>query len=240
MDILCGGLAATLIGILIAFSSFKVSGDYLAIITLGFTLIIKNIFQNWSLVGGANGLKPIPHNTTLLWVYVFAAFTFICMKHFVDSKYGRVLKAIRADSIASELVSVDLRKVKFVAFAFSSFFMGIAGGLLAHLLSYTNANSFGYSMIVDGMIMVYLGGIGSLTGSVVGAAIWQVLVNALRPIGTYRWIVGGLILILVMMFLPKGLFGDTEFSLRKVKDFVVKLFKKKPLPGNDTDTKEAE
>jgi branched-chain amino acid transport system permease protein len=211
-SLLSGGAASVLIGLLVALPSFTVKGDYLAIITLGFSLIVKSILQNLEAVGGPRGLRPIPKYTNLAVVYICVIFAIVIARRLVHSKYGRSMLAVREDPVASELMSVNVKRIKLIAFSVSAFLIGISGALLSHLLSYTNPNSYGYSTIVDGLVMVYLGGIGSITGSVIGAAIWQVLVQTLRSIGTWRWVIGGLLLILIMVFLPEGIFGNREFS----------------------------
>jgi len=223
MSLLVGGGAACLAGMILALPSFKVKGDYLAIITLGFSLIIKSVLQNLEFVGGARGLRPIPKYTDLVVVYICVILAILAVKAFVDSKYGRSLLAIRKDQVASELVSVDVRRNKFVVFSFSSFLIGISGGLLCHLLSYTNPNAFGYTTIVDGLVMVYMGGIASISGSIIGATAWQILVQSLRSIGTWRWIGGGFILVLVMIFLPNGICGNREITIRGIKEFFLKI-----------------
>jgi branched-chain amino acid transport system permease protein len=121
--------------------------------------------------------------------------------------------AIREDEIAAELSSVDVKKIKIIVFGLSAFLIGISGGLLSHLLSYTNPNTFGYGMIAEGLIMVYLGGIASISGSVLGASLWTLLVEILRPLGVWRWIVGAVLLICIMIYRPSGLLGNKEFSL---------------------------
>ncbi len=223
MSLLAGGGAACLAGMILALPSFKVKGDYLAIITLGFSLIVKSVLQNIEFVGGARGLRPIPKYTDLVVVYICVILAILAVKAFVDSKYGRSLLAIRKDQVASELVSVDVRRNKFVVFSFSSFLIGISGGLLCHLLSYTNPNAFGYTTIVDGLVMVYMGGIASISGSIIGATAWQILVQSLRSIGTWRWIGGGLILVMVMIFLPKGICGNKEITISGIKEFFLKI-----------------
>jgi branched-chain amino acid transport system permease protein len=214
LSLLIGGCASMLVGLLIAFPSFSVRGDYLAIITLGASLLVQSVLENIDAVGAARGLRPIPHYTSLTWCFAALVLAMIAVRRLVGSKYGRSLLAIRRDQVAAELVSVDVRHAKLVAFGFSSFLIGVSGGLLCHLLSYTNPGAYGYSLIVDGLIMVYLGGIGSITGSIAGAAIWQLLVQTLRPVGLWRWILGGVILIALMIFKPEGLFGNAEFSWR--------------------------
>jgi len=217
ISILVGGLMGMLAGMLLATSSFKVSGDYLAIITLGFSLIIKSIVQNWGFVGGSRGLRPIPKYTSLIVIFVCLIIAIILVNKFVKSKYGRSILAIRDNHVASELVSVDNKKCKTVAFGLSSFLIGISGALVCHLLAYTNPASYGYTTIVDGLVMVYLGGIGSITGSIIGATVWEILVQALRGIGTWRWVIGGAIMVLVMIFLPKGICGNRELTWNDMK-----------------------
>lgn len=217
LSLLVGGLASVLVGLCVAVPSFSVRGDYLAIITLGFSLIVKSILQNLEVLGGPRGLRPIPKYTNLIWVYLCVVLAIVMINRFVKSKYGRNMMAIREDQIASELVSVDVRSTKKVAFSVSAFFIGISGALICHLLSYTNPNSYGFSTIVDGMVMVYLGGVGSITGSIIGATIWQILVQSLRSIGTWRWIIGGCILVVIMIFMPNGIFGNRELSIAGIK-----------------------
>lgn len=224
--IFLGGIVALLAGFIISFPSFKVRGDYLAIITLGFTLIMKSVLENLEFVGGSRGLRNIPANTTIMWVFIWLVIAVILVKFFINSKYGRSTQAIREDEIAAELVSVDTKKTKMVVFGFSSFLIGIAGGLLSHLLSFTNPNTYGYTMVSEGLIMVYLGGIGSITGSILGAGIWTLLVEILRPLGVWRWIIGAVLLIGIMIFRPTGLVGEKEFSLNGVVAFFKNLITK--------------
>lgn len=210
VSILGGALAALLVGIVIAIPSFKTKGDYLAIITLGFTLIVQSILQNMRLVGASKGLNNIPKYTNIYWVYACLLFAIILVSLFVNSKYGRSLKAIRENQTAAMLVTVDVYRNKTIAFALSAMLAGISGALIGHLLGYTSPSAYGFSNVVDGLVMVYLGGMGSVLGSIVGATIWQLLVQLLKGLGTWRWVVGGALLILIMIVRPKGIFGYTE------------------------------
>ena len=223
--LLMGGLAALLLGILVAIPSFKTKGDYLAIITLGFALIVQSILQNVEFVGASQGMNNISKITNVYWVFAFLILAIFIVSKFVKSKYGRSLNAIREDQVASTLVSVDVRRNKTIAFAISAFLIGIAGGLVSHLLGYTSPSAYGFTNIVDGLVMVYLGGMGSITGSIFGAAVWQGLVQILKDLGTWRWVVGGGLLCVIMIIRPKGLFGYMELGdvIRKVK---AKLAKK--------------
>ncbi|MFZ5807887.1 MAG: branched-chain amino acid ABC transporter permease [Chloroflexota bacterium] len=210
--LILGGIMALLSGFVVSIPSFRVRGDYLAIVTLGFTLILKSVFQNIEFVGGALGLRNIPNNTTIMWVFLWLIIAITIVRLFINSKYGRSMLAIREDEVAAELSSVDVKKTKIIVFGLSAFLIGISGGLLSHLLSYTNPNTFGYGMIAEGLIMVYLGGISSISGSVLGASLWTLLVEILRPLGVWRWIVGAILLICMMIYRPSGLMGNREFS----------------------------
>jgi branched-chain amino acid transport system permease protein len=217
--IFLGGMVALLAGFLISIPSFKVRGDYLAIITLGFTLIMKSVLENIEFIGGSRGLRNIPSNTTIMWVFVWLVIAIVLVRMFINSKYGRSTMAIHEDEVAAELVSVDTKKTKMVVFGFSAFLIGVSGGLLAHLLSFTNPNTFGYAMVSEGLIMVYLGGIGSITGSILGAGVWTLLVEVLRPLGVWRWIIGAIMLIIVMIYRPGGLAGGTELTTKNLASF---------------------
>ncbi|MEI7845841.1 MAG: branched-chain amino acid ABC transporter permease [Chloroflexota bacterium] len=225
--IFLGGIGALLSGFFISIPSFKVRGDYLAIITLGFTLIMKSMLQNMEFLGGARGLRNIPANTNIMWVFIWLVIAIALIKLFINSNFGRSTLAIREDEVASELVSIDTKKTKMMVFGFSAFLIGISGGLLSHLLSFTNPNTFGYGMISEGLIMVYLGGIGSITGSLLGATGWTLLVEILRPLGVWRWIIGAVLLGIVMIFRPTGLAGGKEFSMQGMIAFYKNLRNKK-------------
>ncbi|MEA4812466.1 MAG: branched-chain amino acid ABC transporter permease [Anaerolineaceae bacterium] len=235
--ILFGGMFSSLASFLISIPSFKVRGDYLAIITLGFTLIMRSALQNFEFVGGSRGLRNIPANTNVVWVFIFLVLAIFLVIQFMNSKYGRSVLAIHEDEIAAELMSVDVKKTKMIVFAFSSFLIGISGGLLSHLLSYTNPNTFGYSMVSEGLIMVYLGGIGSISGSILGAVVWTLLVEILRPLGVWRWIIGAILLIVVMIYRPRGIAGRKEFGSSQSEGPLAKFWKKIQKQKNAETTK---
>lgn len=229
--LLAGGLAAMLVGMLVAIPSFKTKGDYLAIITLGFSLIVQSVLQNMKFVGSSQGMSNISKYTNVYWVFGSVVLAIFIVSIFINSKYGRSLKAIREDQTASMLVSVDVRKNKTIAFAISAFLIGISGGLVSHLLGYTSPSAYGFTNIVDGLIMVYLGGMGSITGSIIGAVIWQVLVQALKELGTWRWVVGGSLLCVIMIIRPRGLFGYMEIG--EVVDRIKKRVTRKSQKGGE-------
>ncbi|HEX9884348.1 MAG TPA: branched-chain amino acid ABC transporter permease, partial [Desulfobaccales bacterium] len=194
-----GGLAAALAGLLVAYPSFRTRGDYLAIVTLAFNMIVKSVLENLEIVGGPRGYLGMPRLTTLFWVAAWVLFTLYVMRNLVYSNFGRGIMAIREDEVAANLTSVDTRRLKIYAFLISAFFAGVAGGLFAHLLQFINPRSFSILKSTDMLVMVYLGGVGSLTGSLLGATIFTVLLELLRPLGIWRWVLGPLLLVLLMI-----------------------------------------
>jgi branched-chain amino acid transport system permease protein len=205
-----GGLAAALAGLLVAYPSFRTRGDYLAIVTLAFNMIVKSVLENLEIVGGPRGYLGMPRLTSLFWVAAWVLFTLYVMRNLVYSNFGRGIMAIREDEMAANLTSVDTRRLKIYAFLISAFFAGVAGGLFAHLLQFINPRSFSILKSTDMLVMVYLGGVGSLTGSLLGATIFTVLLELLRPLGIWRWVLGPLLLVLLMIFRPLGLMGFKE------------------------------
>lgn len=208
--ILAGGLAAALAGLGIATLSFKTRGDYLAIVTLAFAMIIKSVFENIEAVGGARGLGGMARLTNLPWTFAWTLLALWTIRNFIYSKYGRGVLSIREDEIAGQLMSVSTRRVKLLAFAISSLFAGVAGALYAHKYLFIQPSSFGLAKSTDILIMVYLGGIGSITGSVLGAAAFTLLLDALDVLGPWRMVLLPLILVLLMLFRPRGIMGLRE------------------------------
>jgi branched-chain amino acid transport system permease protein len=210
--VIAGGIGAALLGLIVAIPSFKTRGDYLAIVTLAFNMIVKAVIENIDAVGGARGFLGMDRLTTLPWIVFWVALTIWIIRNFIHSKYGRGMLAIREDEIVSDLMSVNTRKVKMLAFVISSFFAGVAGGLFAHLLQYINPRMFDIIKSTDILIMVYLGGISSIAGSILGATIYTILLEILRPLGIWRMVLMPLMLILLMLFRPKGIMGMKELS----------------------------
>jgi branched-chain amino acid transport system permease protein len=207
-----GGLAAAVTGLLVAFPSFKTRGDYLAIVTLAFGMIVKSAIENIDALGGPRGFLGMERLTTLPWVFFWTVLSILAIRNLVYSRFGRGILSIREDEIAAELSTVDTRRVKMIAFVVSSFFAGVAGALFAHLLQFINPRVFDIIKSTDILIMVYLGGIGSLGGSIIGAVVYTVLLELLRPLGVWRMVLMPLVLVLLMIYRPKGIMGLREFS----------------------------
>ena len=211
LAVLAGGAGASLMGLVVAFPSFKTRGDYLAIVTLAFGMIVKSALENIDVLGGPRGFLGMERLTTLPWVFFWTALSLWLIRNLVYSRFGRGILSIREDEIAAELSSVDTRRVKILAFTVSSFFAGIAGALFAHLLQFINPRVFDIIKSTDILIMVYLGGVGSLAGSIIGAALYTVLLEALRPLGVWRMVFMPLVLVLLMIYRPRGIMGLREF-----------------------------
>ena len=210
--LMAGGLAAAVAGLVVAFPSFRTRGDYLAIVTLAFNMIVKSVLENLEILGGPRGFLGMPRLTNLFWVTAWVLITLLVLRRLVYSNFGRGITAIREDEVAANLTGVDTRRLKLYAFLISAFFAGVAGGLFAHLLQFINPRSFSILKSTDMLVMVYLGGVGSLAGSLLGATIFTVLMEVLRPLGLWRWVVGPLLLVLLMIFRPRGIMGFKEWG----------------------------
>jgi branched-chain amino acid transport system permease protein len=211
LAVVAGGLLAGAVGFLLGLLSFKTRGDYLAIITLAFLMIVKSGIENIPYVGGPRGFLGIGNHTSLLWTAVWTVLTLWAIRNLVYSRFGRGIVAVREDEIAANAMGVDTRKAKLAAFVVSSFFGGVAGALFAHQLQFINPSVFDIVKSTEILVMVYLGGIGSLGGSILGAAAFTILAQVLQPLGTWRMVILPLILVLLMLFRPRGIMGMREF-----------------------------
>jgi branched-chain amino acid transport system permease protein len=210
-----GGVAAAGAGYMVGMPSLRLRGDYLAIVTLGFGEIIRVVMMNTEAVGGASGLNNIPFLSDFGWVYSSVVLTVFCVWRMVHSSHGRTLLAVREDEIAGEAMGVNTTQAKVRAFAMGAFFAGIAGGLYAHQLQILTPQTFDFNRSFEIVIMVVLGGMGSISGSVVAAILLTVLREALRVIQTWyeidiRMVIYSLVLIILMLTRPNGLFGSRE------------------------------
>ncbi|HEX2686865.1 MAG TPA: branched-chain amino acid ABC transporter permease [Kofleriaceae bacterium] len=245
---LCGcllaGIVAAAAGLLVGLPSLRLRGDYLAIVTLGFGEIIRVLIQRTGDVmspvdaqaagmagtignlGGSLGFGGIPTYTRIFYVYVFVTIVVVCAYRLKISSRGRALLAVRENEVAAEAVGINTARVKIVAFVLSAFFAGIGGTLFAHELGTTlNAQELGFQKSIDIVIMVVLGGMGSVTGVIMAAAILTVMPELFREFSDYRMPIYALALIIVMIVRPQGLFGikelwDTQLwrRIQKAKD----------------------
>ena len=216
LSLMVGGLVAAFGALFVAIPSFRTRGDYLAIISLAFTFIVKSLIENLEIVGGARGFMGQPDFASLPAVFVVAALSVLTINNFVRSTLGKALNAVRDDETAANAMTVNTRRTKMTAFLFSAFWAGVAGGLFAHVIRYVNPGSFGILKLSEVLAMVYLGGLNSVVGSIVGAVGLNVLMEALRPLEILKWIVIPVLLILVMIFRPTGLVAFREFKVEEM------------------------
>lgn len=213
ISIVIGGLIAAFFGILIGIPALRLEGDYLAIITLGFGEMIRVIVTNLEITGGAKGLNGIPLLTNFSHVYWITVITILVIYTLIRSRHGRSIIAIRENEIAASAVGVPTAYYKVFAFVLSAFFAGIAGGLYAHYMSILSPAKFGFLYSIEILVIVVLGGMGSITGSIVAAIILTLLPEALREFAVYRLLIYAVLLIVMMLFRPSGLFGTKELAL---------------------------
>ena len=220
--LLLGAACAGILGFLIGLPTLRLRGDYLAIATLGLGEIIRIVIMNIEYVGGAAGFKGIPHLTNFTWVFFVMLFTLFFIKNFVNSSHGRACIAIRENEIAAEAMGVNTTKYKVMAFTIGAAFAGVAGGLFAHQFYLISPNSFTFLSSFNYLIMVVLGGMGSITGSIAGAFVVTFLSAALASFPEARMIIYAIALILLMFYRPQGLFGYMEVTnfkpIKKILD----------------------
>jgi len=204
---------AALGALLVAIPSFRTRGDYLAIISLAFMFIVKSFIENLEIVGGPRGFMNQPPWANLPTVFVWTVICVAVIHNFTSSTLGKAMCAIRDDETAADAMTVDTRRTKIVAFLFAAFWAGVAGGLFAHVMSYVNPGTFGVLKLSEVLAMVYLGGLNSVIGSIVGAVSLQLLMEALRPLELLKWIFIPILLILFMIFRPTGLIAFKELDV---------------------------
>ena len=210
--ILVGGITAGLLGALIGLPTLRLRGDYLAIATLGLGEIVRIVIINVPYVGGAAGFKGIPHHTDFTWVFFLMLATLFIIKNFVNSRHGRACLAIRENEIAAESMGVNTTRYKVLAFSIGAFFAGVAGVLFGHNMYILSPASFTFMQSFNILIMVVMGGLGSMTGSIAGALVVTFLSAALASFPNARMIIYALALILLMFYRPQGLFGYVEVT----------------------------
>ena len=211
--IFAGALAAAILGFVIGLPTLRLKGDYLAIATLGLGEIIRITILNIPYVGGASGFMGIPRYTTFTWVFLLTVFTVFFIKNLINSSHGRACISVRENEIAAEAMGVDTTKYKVLAFTIGAGFAGVAGALFSHYFYIAHPASFTFMRSFDILTMVVLGGLGSLTGSITGAVLLTFISAALASYPEWRMIIYSLMLIILMLYRPQGLFGNKEISL---------------------------
>ncbi|MBI5069591.1 MAG: branched-chain amino acid ABC transporter permease [Deltaproteobacteria bacterium] len=205
-----GMVTAAIAGFLVGMPSLRLRGDYLAIVTLGFNEIIRVIIENSEFLGQATGISGLPKLTTLAYVGMAAAITVMVAVRLLQSTHGRALLAIREDEVAAEAMGVDTTGYKVRAFVIAAALAGLAGGLLVFYLQLCTPKSFTFIKSIEVVAMIVLGGLGSVSGAFLTAAVLTILLETLRGFSEYRMVVYSLLLIFFMLGRPAGLFGTRE------------------------------
>ncbi len=222
LALLAGAAVAGIVALIIGLPILRLRSDYLGIATLGFGIIVKVMLDNADklspVLGGARGMAGIPRLTTFHWVFWLAVLTILIARNLVNSSHGRSCIAVREDEVAADIMGIDTTQFKTLAFVMGCAMAGLAGGLYAHLYSFLHPSSFDFLKSFDVLLVVVLGGLGSLTGTVVTSIGWVFLLEGLRDVLgqqflDWRWVVYALILIAVMIARPQGLMGGKELSL---------------------------
>ena len=230
--LLISGLMAGLFGLIIGIPALRLKGDYLAIITLGFGEIIRVVLTNIdSVLGfkftyGASGLKRIPKIADFTLVFVCVALTCLIIHMLMKSRHGRAILSIRENEIAAEACGVHTTYFKAMAFALTAFSAGVAGCLYAGYLGSLYPSTFKFMKSIEILVLVVLGGMGSMAGSILSATVLTVLPELLRGVAEYRMVAYSLLLVLMMIFRPKGLLGTYDFSMSRVLERILNGVKK--------------
>lgn len=225
--IIAGGLAAGLIGVLVGIPALRLSGDYLCIVTVAVAEIVRVVLSNFGIPAiTGKSFAGIAKVSDYHYVYITMVICIFIMYCYIRSRYGRALIAIREDRIAAAASGINVTKTKVLTFTISAFFAGVSGAIYAHYITTLVPTYFNFSKSSEFLAIVILGGSGSLTGSIVAApilsALPQLISYVVPAFASYRMLIYAIILVVVMIFKPTGLFGGREFSLPKLIDKITK------------------
>lgn len=226
LAIVIGGIAAAITGVIVGIPALKLRGDYLAIVTIAFAEIIRVAFTNFEITGGGRTMSGIAKLSDFYWVFWVTVVCVTIMYMFIRSRFGRTVKAIREDYIAASASGVNVTFYKVMTFTISAFFAGIAGAIYAHYMTAMIPTSFNFMYSAEFLTEVIIGGTGSMTGSIIGAAFLSALPEVMRAFARYRMLGYSVVLVLIMIFRPGGIFGTWEFSLGRTIDKVTGKIKK--------------
>lgn len=218
---------ATGVGFLIGYPVVRLRRDYISLVTLGFGEAIAALLNRMTfLTGGASGLTGIPRTVGLGITAVSAVVVLTLVAFFKNSKYGRQCIALRGDELAAKAMGINVTKVKMTAFLLSVALTSYSGCLYAFYMSYVDPTGFGWKKSADWVIMVFFGGVNSLTGSTLGAFILSALPQALRSLQSYRYVIYAILVLIILNFKPSGLLGEWELSPRNIRALFTKRNKK--------------
>ncbi len=238
LAVLVAALFAAEVSFLFGLPVLTLGSDYFGIATLGFTIIVKVLLDNsdtmlgFEEMKGARGMIGIPKITTWFWVFLALILVVVIMRNLLHSSYGRAIVSVREDEIAAKAMGIDVAEYKILTFVIGSLFAGLAGGLYAHINGFLHPNTFNFIKSFDPMIIIVLGGLGSMTGTLVASFTWAILLEGVLrlvlPQGfeLWRYVVYPLVLLLIMLLRPKGIFGD--FEMPYLRQLLPPLRKKEP------------
>lgn len=213
LGVITGAILAAIVGFLVGLPTLRLRGDYLAIATLGMAEIIRVAINNMDITNGAAGLSGIPRYVDWNWMFGFLALTIIFLWHYIRSSHGRRAIAVREDEIAAEAIGINTTRVKVQTFTIAAFFAGIGGGLYASFFYVLQPSQFGFLRSIDILVIVVLGGLGSMSGTIIAAILLAVVSTALAQFTDIRMIIYALTMVLIMIFRPGGIMGSREVSL---------------------------
>jgi len=224
LALLAGALFAGIFGLIVGMPSLRLRGDYLAVVTLGFGEIIRILFNNATFLGSATGYSGddpsgLPAYTNFFWVFAWVGAIVVLIHNLTFSQTGRSLTAIREDEIAAEAMATPTTRLKVTAFAISAATAGIAGGLFAHMQAGVRPEDFRFERSIDMIVMIIVGGLGSISGAILGGIFVAVSLELMRDLQQYRLVLYALLLIVIMIVRPQGLLGTRELHhlLRRKK-----------------------
>ncbi len=223
LGILAGAVSAAFVGFMIGLPTLRLRGDYLAIATLGMSEIIKVVFLNLDITNGAAGLSGIPRFVNWIWLFIFTAGTVVAITNFLQTSHGRACISIREDEIAADAMGVNTTKYKVLAFTFGAFCAGIAGALYSSYFYFIKPGLFGFLKSIDVLVIVVLGGLGSIPGSILAAVLLALISTVLQSFSEVRMVIYALLLIIIMIFLPQGLMGSKD-TTNKILSKLKSLF----------------
>ncbi len=227
LAVLIAGVFAAEVSFLFGLPVLTLGSDYFGIATLGLTIIVKVLLDNsdtmlgFEEMKGARGMIGIPKVTTWFWVFLFLVFVVVVIRNLLHSSYGRAVVAVREDEIASKAMGVDVAEYKIISFVIGSLLAGLAGGLYAHINGFLHPSTFNFIKSFDPMIVIVLGGLGSMTGTIAASFAWAILLEGVLrlvlPQGseTWRYVIYPIVLLLVMLLRPEGLIGTYEMPFLK-------------------------
>ena len=220
--IVAAGLLAALISLGFGYIvMLRLGSDYFGIASLGFTIIVQNLLINSDRIipetKGARGMVGIPELTSFFWAFLFLVLAIVVMRNLLYSSVGRAIVSVREDEVAAQAMGIDVLKYKVVSFVLGSLFAGVAGALYAHLYAFLSPQYFGFDKSFDPMIIIVMGGLGNMTGTVIATFLWSFTLEGMRiwlPMGfeAWRFVIYPIALLLLMLFRPQGIMGRIELG----------------------------